>query len=194
MNISKLTTKDKILAAANSEFAEKGFYRAVVSDIADRAGVGKGTVYRHFGNKEDLLGYLVNQGVNRLEKRIEGVVAETTSPKDSLAEIISIFLELHEGSKELNKIIIMEGLQNIGRVQADLLTGVKRIHQHLAGLFQKGITSGTFIDHDPEEMALIFEGLIWSILRNSVLFETSLDRDNLKTVLWEICLNGFTRH
>ena len=41
-----------ILEQAIHTFAEQGFRDADVQLIADRAGVGKGTVYRYFGNKK----------------------------------------------------------------------------------------------------------------------------------------------
>ncbi|MCM3806819.1 TetR/AcrR family transcriptional regulator [Streptomyces sp. DR7-3] len=43
-----------LLAAAADEFAERGL-TASVADIARRAGVGKGTVFRHFATKDDLV-------------------------------------------------------------------------------------------------------------------------------------------
>jgi AcrR family transcriptional regulator len=48
----------RILAAAWELFAEHGF-DAQIDQIASRAGVGVGTVYRHFPNKEDLLQALI---------------------------------------------------------------------------------------------------------------------------------------
>ena len=46
--------RESLLAAAEQEFAERGL-SASVADIARRAGVAKGTVFRHFATKEDLL-------------------------------------------------------------------------------------------------------------------------------------------
>lgn len=43
-----------ILAAAAVVFAERGFHRATLDEIVQAAGTGKGTVYHHFGNKEQL--------------------------------------------------------------------------------------------------------------------------------------------
>ncbi len=44
-----------ILDAARLVFAQKGYDDAVLSDIAERAGVVEGTIYRYFANKRDLL-------------------------------------------------------------------------------------------------------------------------------------------
>jgi len=50
--------RERILAAAQRVFAEKG-HEAQMDDVAAKAAVGVGTVYRHFPSKEALLGALV---------------------------------------------------------------------------------------------------------------------------------------
>ncbi len=52
--------REKILAAAAAAFAESGV-ETQVEDIARRAGVGVGTVYRHFPTKDALLAEMVEQ-------------------------------------------------------------------------------------------------------------------------------------
>jgi len=44
-----------ILVAARDVFTEKGYQEALISDIAERAGVVEGSIYRFFANKRDLL-------------------------------------------------------------------------------------------------------------------------------------------
>lgn len=46
---------DRILAAALELFAERGFHGTAVPEVAKKAGVGAGTIYRYFENKEDLV-------------------------------------------------------------------------------------------------------------------------------------------
>ncbi|MCF7549359.1 TetR/AcrR family transcriptional regulator [Pseudonocardia sp. WMMC193] len=50
--------RELLLAAAEEEFAERGL-DASMADIASRAGVAKGTVFRHFATKEDLVAAIV---------------------------------------------------------------------------------------------------------------------------------------
>ena len=45
----------KILAAAIESFAEKGFSATSTSEIAQKAGVAEGTIFRHYKTKKDLL-------------------------------------------------------------------------------------------------------------------------------------------
>jgi AcrR family transcriptional regulator len=53
-----MNKKDDILNAALELFAERGFYGTSVADIAERAKVGAGTIYRYFEDKEALVNSL----------------------------------------------------------------------------------------------------------------------------------------
>jgi len=53
-----------ILEAAIQTFASKGFHAARISDVAQLAGIGKGTVYLYFSSKEDLLISILQQYVS----------------------------------------------------------------------------------------------------------------------------------
>src|SRR4030066_27226 len=52
---------DKILEAASSLFAEKGFHRTTTKEIAEAADVAEGTLYNYFDNKNDLLFEIINR-------------------------------------------------------------------------------------------------------------------------------------
>lgn len=60
----------QILDAAVKVFAEKGFHRATIPDIAKVAGIAVGTIYNYFGKKEDLLFALMHR-MNETENRDE---------------------------------------------------------------------------------------------------------------------------
>lgn len=57
--------RESLLAAAITEFAEQGM-DAPIAAIARRAGLGKGTVFRHFPTKDDLVGAIVLDRIARL--------------------------------------------------------------------------------------------------------------------------------
>jgi AcrR family transcriptional regulator len=63
-------TQREILIVAADVFAVEGFRNTDVQVIADRAGVGKGTVYRHFGNKEQLFLATAQYCMGRLEEHV----------------------------------------------------------------------------------------------------------------------------
>lgn len=59
-------TRHKLYEAAVTLIAEKGFSATTVDEIAERAGVAKGTVYYNFASKNDLFEELLRHGVGRL--------------------------------------------------------------------------------------------------------------------------------
>ncbi len=50
----KKQKKNQIINAAAEVFSQKGFSGALMAEIADHAGIGKGTIYQYFNSKEDL--------------------------------------------------------------------------------------------------------------------------------------------
>ena len=56
--VNRLSSDDRIndiMAAARAVVTEKGYEKVLISEIAERAGVVEGTIYRYFDNKRDLL-------------------------------------------------------------------------------------------------------------------------------------------
>jgi TetR/AcrR family fatty acid metabolism transcriptional regulator len=56
--VNRLSSDDRIndiMAAARAAVTEKGYEKVLISEIAERAGVVEGTIYRYFDNKRDLL-------------------------------------------------------------------------------------------------------------------------------------------
>jgi AcrR family transcriptional regulator len=77
-----------LLAAAADEFAERGL-DASVADIARRAGVGKGTVFRHFATKDDLIAAIVLDRVGELTAAGERL-REAADPGAALLEFLTV--------------------------------------------------------------------------------------------------------
>jgi AcrR family transcriptional regulator len=79
--------RELLLAAAADEFAEHGL-DASVADIARRAGVGKGTVFRHFATKDDLLAAIVLDRIDALSA-VGGRLLEAADPGAALLEFLT---------------------------------------------------------------------------------------------------------
>lgn len=76
-----------LLAAAADEFAERGL-DASVADIARRAGIGKGTVFRHFATKDDLLAAIVVDRIQALNDVGERLL-DAADPGGALLEFLT---------------------------------------------------------------------------------------------------------
>ena len=76
--------RERVMAAARDAFAANG-ERATLDDIARRAGVGPGTLYRHFPDRETLLESVYRDEIEALCARTKGL-AEHYPPREALAE------------------------------------------------------------------------------------------------------------
>jgi AcrR family transcriptional regulator len=90
---------EAVLAAASRLFAEQGI-EAQIPDVAKLAGVGVGTVYRHFPAKDDLIAALVGEGFERLaEKARECLLME--DPWSGISQFIRFSADIQAGDRGL---------------------------------------------------------------------------------------------
>ena len=137
-------SKQRLIAAALDEFAEKGYAGARVKDIAARAGLNQQLISYYFGGKEGL--YLALQ---ELWETTERTFAGPEVPFD---ELIVRYLSAAIADPRLSRLLIWEGLEDgppLGSASEDLSDLQRRQAQgELAG------------DLDPAFVHLTFMGAI----------------------------------
>jgi AcrR family transcriptional regulator len=79
MRADALRNRQRILDAAREAFTELG-EQAQMDDIARRAGVGVGTVYRHFTTKDVLVGELLRLKLSEFAERVRATYEQETDP------------------------------------------------------------------------------------------------------------------
>jgi AcrR family transcriptional regulator len=96
--------RDAIVAAAYGLFAEKGT-EAQMDEIARRAGVGVGTLYRHFPAKEDLLDAVIARRFERLASRAAEAVRQAAQGEawEAFKGYIEWAAEMQAGDRALSE-------------------------------------------------------------------------------------------
>ena len=90
---------DRILEVARQVFAERG-HDASMDEIAKRAGVGPGTLYRHFPNRDALLDAIMQSWVESVGDAVEKTLAFEGPPRDLLLGWFQAYVRLismHKG-------------------------------------------------------------------------------------------------
>jgi AcrR family transcriptional regulator len=85
--------REAILAAAFDEFTERGFAATRIDDIARRAGVGKGTIYLHFRDKEALFQHLVIAMLGPLIADIEKIPDSDLPIRTVMERLFDLFVQ-----------------------------------------------------------------------------------------------------
>ncbi|NVN52089.1 TetR/AcrR family transcriptional regulator [Mycolicibacterium hippocampi] len=81
-----------VVAAAEAEFASKGFSRGSLNVIARRAGVAKGSLFQYFADKRDLYAYICDVGSQRVRAYMEDQIREI-DPERPFFEFLTELLD-----------------------------------------------------------------------------------------------------
>ncbi len=90
-----MTTKNKILDAAENLFADKGFNGTSLREITGAAGVNLAAVNYHFGSKKELIKAVMSRYMDELSPELESALSLLcqAEAKPSLHEVFSAFVE-----------------------------------------------------------------------------------------------------
>ncbi len=83
--------RDQILEAANECFTQLGIQRTSVQDVARKANVSRGTVYRYFEDRNVLIDAAIEFGAQRFYREVASAMAK----KNTLAEQVGAMAETH---------------------------------------------------------------------------------------------------
>ncbi len=170
--------RKSILANAMNVFAKEGFGNTDVQVIADLAGVGKGTVYRYFGNKQQLflatakycleqLGEFVQQQVGSIEAIPERV--EQVGVAEILRGIAVACAEFYERHPQAIEIMIQERAEFRDSVFPSHLMYRAETRSQLDQMLCDAVNQGTARKVDAVQAANAFGDLLYGSLVNGCL-------------------------
>lgn len=85
--------RERILVAAKDLFGERGAVATTMQEIARAAGVGQGTLYRHFADKGALCEALIKEDIAAFQERLGAVVTESWAVASPLARLELLLAE-----------------------------------------------------------------------------------------------------
>jgi TetR/AcrR family transcriptional regulator, repressor for uid operon len=110
----KASAKERIVASAKQLFAEQGFHRTAMADLADYAQVSVGTIYRSFASKSDIIRAIIQadteETLGRLQQDIDQV--RDGSVTGAVAIERMIFEWVSKRTDALSHEIVAEGHRN----------------------------------------------------------------------------------
>ena len=88
--------KDLILDAALALVADEGYARSTISRIAQKAGIGRGTVYWHFESKDELFLGLMQRELDRIVEGMPAVLEMDLPPVEKFESLVAGFFQFYE--------------------------------------------------------------------------------------------------
>ena len=147
-----------ILEAARQVFAKKGFHQATVDDIAEAAGVAKGTVYLYYQSKREVYFAALKFGIGQMYSLLVDELTRVSTPEDKLKALIAAKLAYFDENREFFNIYYSE-LGNIPTTHpAGIDNEFKTLYQEQARLVE----------------AILREGARKKVIRNVRIEQTAL--------------------
>ena len=156
MNESPLTKKEvvaafrtgEILAAARNLMNRKGVDALTMDEIAQAAGVAKGTLYLYFESKDELIQALLSQVGEAMVLDLQAILGTSAPPPEKLRQVVSLLLNYVDRESVLFPVYLRELVRlKSGRKAA--MTGLQALEERIVALitavFAEGIAQKQFI-------------------------------------------------
>jgi AcrR family transcriptional regulator len=164
---------EELLDAALAVFGERGFRQTTLEEVANRAGVSKGTVYLYFASKDDLFRAVVEKKVVML---LEAAEAIARTHEGSAADLLTLVVHRMWEAMSRHDMVCLSRL-----VQAELtqFPEVRRfffehvIQRHrklLKGIAARGVASGEFRPEATMILPRMIPPLVMQLNQNRFLF------------------------
>src|SRR6185312_7869367 len=134
---------DRILAAAATEFAERGFAGARVDRIARRARVNKAMLYYHFDSKQSLYRALLRRIFSQAADRLQPIAASALPADEKVARVISAIAAFTAEHAFFPAIMLREVADGGVHLDPDTLKALARVPMAVGGVVQQGVADGT---------------------------------------------------
>ncbi|MBW1973970.1 MAG: TetR/AcrR family transcriptional regulator [Deltaproteobacteria bacterium] len=179
--------RERILDAALKVFSTKGYYETKMDWIAREAGVGKGTLYRHFKSKEELYRYLIDSRLSELKNKINEIIHTDKDVLEILSECFAEYFRFFQHYRGLYRLILSEEVPfEGGKYIKAALRNIYPIKHKLFNAAQKG----QFKQVNFETAFYGFMGFLHGVVQKWLDHGCNYDLMDELPVVTEILLHG----
>ncbi|MBQ1923168.1 MAG: TetR/AcrR family transcriptional regulator [Lachnospiraceae bacterium] len=181
---NKKMKKDALLKTAFELFTDQGIHDTTISNIAEKAGVAKGTFYLYFKDKYDIRNFLIARKAGEVFARADEELKNTdlTSLEDKI-----VFLADHiisQFSQDRTILVFISKNLSWGIFKKQLLSPPDEGEMDLPGIIREAFETSHTRYRNPEVMIFMIIELLSGAIYSSILYEDPLPIDELKPYLF----------
>ena len=173
----------RIIETASRVFAERDYHAVTMDEVAQRSGVGKGTLYRYFDSKEDLFIALMDEGLALLADRLEEEQKAEVPPAETLSRMIHAIVRSFCQHLPFFRILNGDKGRIIVRKKQLFQERRRRMVITLGRVLEHGMAAGVFRQMDIEVTPSLLIGMVWGMVLNHSQHTTP---DTLAAVIIDI--------
>ncbi len=180
----------KILKAAARLFAAKPFHEVLMEDVANEAGVSKGTVYRFYSSKEDLCAAIVIEWMDSLLHRLDTALRSGSSTETVLRDMVLCVARHLRRQFDFYRVMQKEE-SNAGLVRRpEFLARRRAMRDAFAGAIRRGEERSELRGVDAAAAADMIIGMTFSLLKFG---SPQRAPEEVAALVTDVFLNGAAR-
>ena len=142
-------TRDRLLAAAATEFAARGFAGASVDRIARVARVNKAMIYYHFGSKGALYREILAAMFRAVGARVRAAALSDATPEDKLRRFVEAIAAEADARPHFPPIWFREIAERATHLDDRTLEDISGVVRTLASILDEGVRARRFVPANP---------------------------------------------
>ena len=191
--MGKAKRRDQILEEAARLFSSQRFDEVLMDDIAQSAGVAKGTLYTYFSDKEELYFAVIFEGISRLNQGVLEKAGSQKDPEKKLRDIVHSIVSFVAQNGFFYKLLSIEDSKsNTGKsVNRERWREERKIQlEAIESVLMAGHSEGSFRVCDSFVEAAILRDMVRSTVINA---GGKLSVDEMVDVIMRIFIDGIRR-
>jgi AcrR family transcriptional regulator len=181
--------KEAIFTATIAVLSEHGLEGMTMDRVAAAAEVAKGSLYRYFPSKKELLEFVYAKLVDPIFKDLEETVAREQPAVEKLSSNLLALLEHVTKHAQAHRLLFEDETVH-GLLQSSERRTLEAASQELAEIFRQGIAEGVFRPADPRMLANMYLGLCRGALDSRPELEGREQRESVHRLILGTFLHG----
>ncbi|WP_110970935.1 TetR/AcrR family transcriptional regulator [Pseudomonas huaxiensis] len=147
-------TRAALLATARKAFSETGYAAASMDELTAQAGLTRGALYHHFGDKKGLLAAVVEQIDGEMDERLNAISDTAENTWDGFRTRCEVYLQMAL-EPEIQRIVLRDARAVLGGASAE---SQQHCIASMQALIEQLIAEKTVVALDPQALARLIYG------------------------------------
>lgn len=147
-------TRATLLATARKVFSERGYAETSMDDLTAQAGLTRGALYHHFGDKKGLLAAVVEQIDAEMDARLQAISDTVGDTWEGFSQRCQAYLEMAL-EPEIQRIVLRDARAVLGGASPE---AQRHCVESMQSLINKLIQQGVVAEADPQALASLVYG------------------------------------
>ena len=188
--MAKKERRKQVIEEAARLFSSKRFDEVLMDDIAHQAGVGKGTIYTYFADKEELYFAVVFEGISQLNEKLQQKANGQKDPEQNLRRMVHHIVSFFSQNRFFFRLMSIEDGKSEGGKGENRKRWLEERRSQLEaieGVLNDGADEGVFAVGNARLEAAILRDMVRTAMIHS---DSDISGDAMTDTIMRIFLRG----